>query len=230
MRFSLLLSSLLFIGCGAATRAARPSRTEAPRTSAPRAQEPPKGLYAADEALRDALSGNLEYLGTGRWPGTNRTQACAFRNGRVFVVNAYCTLTEMQAVRIDVYSPERGHVRIYAEARGPVSARTRSDYFTFTAESEPPPSPTAPVPKLSLAMSFQELRTYDEHRYNAYLPACYGGEELSRRRSGCLGPLASHAREWETRNHSFLEQANADWYRVVREVRALSTQYGREPD
>src|SRR5690242_11378212 len=27
----------------------------------------PKGLYSAQEALGDALSGDLEYIGTGRW-------------------------------------------------------------------------------------------------------------------------------------------------------------------
>src|SRR5262245_47152956 len=91
--------------------------------------EPPRapGLYSATEALRDVLSGELEYIGTGRWPGMERMRACAFHNQRVVVVNAYCALHEPHAFRVDVFSPQRGRVRIYAEANGAISARPRRD-------------------------------------------------------------------------------------------------------
>jgi hypothetical protein len=194
----------------------------APRTVA--------GLYAAEEALRDALSGRLEYVGTGTWPGISRMYACAFRNQRVLVVNVYCSIAETEAFRIDVYSPTRGRVRIYAEANGPVSPRARRDYFTFTAESEPPAGPAARLPPLSLTMSFDALRAYDERRYRAYLPACYGGQEFHKKRGGCLGTLAPRATEWAAQNRAFLERGNDDWYRVVRELRASAMRYGRQPE
>jgi hypothetical protein len=226
---SLLALSCLALACGAANRPEGPGRV----VSASRPVQPPvrpaDGLYAADEALRDALSGAREYVGTGSWPGIGRLQACVFRNQRVLVVNVYCSITETQAFRIDVYSPTRGRVRIYAESNGPVSTRGRRDYFTFTAESEPPPGPTARMIPLSLTMSFEQLRAYDEKRYSAYLPACYGGQELSRKRGGCLGTLAARSTEWATRNRAFLDQANDDWYRMVREMRSLATRYGTEP-
>jgi hypothetical protein len=190
----------------------------------------PDELYAADEALRDALSGRWEYVGTGPWPGNNRIQACAFRNERVVVVNAYCSITETQAFRIDVYSPRRGRARVYAESDGPVSTLTRPRYFTFTAESEPPPGPEVRLPALALTMSFEQLRAYEELRYSAFLPGCFGGQEQSRKRGGCLGPLAPRATAWTARNRAFLERANDDWYRVVREMRALAVRYGREPE
>jgi hypothetical protein len=230
-RLSIWLLSLLAVGCATAKQAERPAPTaSASRAVAVPAPRPADGLYAADEALRDALSGPWVYVGTGPWPGINRMSACAFRNERVLIVNVYCTITETQAFRIDVYSPQRGRVRIYAEANGPLSGHMRQQYFTFTAESEPPPGPTASVPQLSLNMSFQALSAYDEQRYNAFLPACYGGKELEKKRGGCLGKLAARANEWATRNGAFLERANDDWYRVVREMRALATRYGKEPD
>jgi hypothetical protein len=228
---SFLAVACLAVACGTAKHAERPNRPEStPRTvqaPAPRATD---GLYAADEALRDALSGPWQYLGTGQWPGINRMSACAFRNARVIVVNVYCTITDTQAFRIDVYSPKRGRVRIYAESNGHLSAHMRQQYFTFTAESEPPPGPAARLPQLALTMSFQELRAYDEKRYDAFLPACFGGQELAHKRAGCLGALAPREKEWSNRNRAFLERANDDWYRVVREMRALATRYGKEPE
>lgn len=190
---------------------------------------PPDDLYTADEGLRDVLSGELEYLGTGRWPGIERSRACAFRNGRVLIVNVYCTRTETPAFRVDVYSPTRGRVRIYAEANGPVSTRVRSDYFTFMVEGGLPPAPDAAIGHLALNMNYQELSRYEEQRYRAYLPGCFAGERFQQPVSGCLGALAARQGEWTARNQGFVQRANDDWYRVIRELRELATRYGRDP-
>lgn len=187
------------------------------------------GLYSAQEALHDVLSGPLEYIGTGKWPGVERSRACAFRNQRVVVVNAYCTLNEQQAFRIDVYSPERGRVRIYAETRGTVSARQRRDYFTFMVESGPPPSTAAHLPPLTLAMPYEALRQYEQKRYEAFLPGCFGGEQNDRPVGACLGTLEPRHDEWAAQNRTFLERASDDWYRVIREMRTLATRYGVNP-
>jgi hypothetical protein len=191
---------------------------------------PEPGLYSAPEALQDVLSGNLEYIGTGRWPGVERSRACAFRNRRVVVVNHYCTLSETPAVRIEVYSPERGRVRIYAETHGAVSIRQRGDYFTFMVESSPVPSLEQRMPPLTLAMSYEELRSYEQQRYAAYLPSCYGGEQNQRDVGGCLGALGPRASEWAAQNSTFLERANHDWYRVVLMLRLLAARYGASQD
>jgi len=229
-RVALLTLSLLAVACGTARP---PAETPRPRPAARAplpSPAPAAELYAAGEALRDVLSGPWEYLGTGMWPGINRMQACAFRNSRVIVVNVYCSLTEAPAFRLDVYSPTRGHVRIYAEADGPLSASTRREYFTFTTQSEAPPGPQVSMAPLGLTMSFDELREYDQRRYEAFLPACYGGLEHSKHQTGCLGALAGHATAWTERNRGFLEHANEDWYRVVRQMRVLAAQYGRDPN
>jgi hypothetical protein len=189
-----------------------------------------KGLYSAQEALRDVLSGELEYIGTGRWPGVERSRACAFRNQRVVIVNAYCTLDEVNAFRVDVYSPERGRVRIYAETSGNVSARQRRDYFTFMVESSPPPSSAAKLPRLTLGMPYEELRRYEQQRYDAFLPGCFGGEKHERPVGGCLGTLAPRHGEWAAQNRGFLDRASDDWYRVIRQMRALAARYGAHPE
>lgn len=184
------------------------------------------GLYSAEAALRDVLSGELEYIGTGSWPGVERLRACAFRNQRVVVVNTYCSLYEQPAFRMEVYSPERGRVRIYAETQGVVSERPRRDYFTFMVESSPP---AAQLPVLSLQMLYEDLRRYEQRRYDAFPPGCFAGEQNQRAVAGCLGALSSREGEWTEQNRAFLANANTDWYAVVKMLRALATRYGVNP-
>lgn len=191
---------------------------------------PERGLYAADEALDDVLSGELEYLGTGHWPSIERSRACAFRNRRVLVVNVYCTLIESHAFSIDIYSPERGKVRIYAEANSRFSSKRRAAYFTFRLESAPPPGPETRIPALTLAMSYDELLRYERQRYSAYLPGCHGGEENDHPIGACLGSLASYAGTFAARNRAFLERGSDEWYRVIRQMRALASRYGQNQD
>jgi hypothetical protein len=223
---TLLLVSANACGTAKPMEPARPAVIDARKPAPPAVH----GLYSAEEALRDVLSGELQYIGTGRWPGVERSRACAFRNERVVVVNAYCTLNEVQAFRIDVYSPQRGRVRIYAEANGPVSARQRADYFSFMMESGLPPGPEARMPPLTLAISYEELRQYEQRRYDAFLPGCFGGEQNQRNVGGCLGSLAPRKGEWAAQNRVFLERANADWYRVIRQMRSLASRYGVHPE
>ena len=205
-----------------------PVWTPTPPPPVPTVQEP-TGIYSLEEAVKDALSGPWTYVGTGAWPGNHRVKACAYRNERVLVVNVYCTIKEVKAFRVDVFSPRRGRVRIYAEGKAPISTVTRRDYFTFTGESEPAPGPRARLPPIALTMSFPELLDYDGRRYQAFLPSCYGGVEIGRRQGGCLRGLSRHASEWAEANRSFLREPPEDWYRVVRELRALAPQHGQEP-
>jgi hypothetical protein len=146
------------------------------------------------------------------------------------VVNVYCTSKEPKAFRIDVYSPTRGWVRIYAEAKVPVSTVRRRAYFTFTAEAQPPPGPEVGLPPLTLTMSFVKLRRYDQRRYERFLPVCYGGVEIHRPTGGCLGELGPRAAQWAKRNRGFLEHPPDDWYHIVRELRALAGKHSKNLD
>ncbi|HEX5659255.1 MAG TPA: hypothetical protein VFX59_18805 [Polyangiales bacterium] len=214
--------TLLLVACGVGRRAERPEAAPPDRVSVP-TPAPAQGLYGAEEALRDALATPLQHVGTGTWPGIRRMFACAFQNDRVLVVSVYCSPTDRQALRVVIYSPQRGRVSIYAEAKGGVSSRQRADYFTFMVESEP--SDRA----LSLPLAFEALRAYEEQRSAAYPAQCYGGQELSTPRGGCLGALAPQSAAFTRQNGRFLERASDDWYRLVRDLRVLAVHHGREP-
>ncbi len=111
----------------------------------------------------------------------------------------------------------------------PSASANRALYSSFVAETEPPPGSDSPVGDLALTMTFDELRGYEQERYDAYLPGCYAGEKHEQPVKGCLGSLASHAEAWVARNRDFLAHASGDWYRVVRMMRELATRYGKDP-
>jgi hypothetical protein len=231
MRRLTIALMLMAAACRMHPRSEWPPRSAATVTPETRTVQPSgeEGLYSAQGALRDVLSGELEYIGTGGWPGIERFRACAFRNQRVIVVNAYCSLYEQPAFRLEVYSPERGRVRIYAETKGTVSARLRRDYFTFMVEGSPPPIAAAQLPALNLGMPYEQIRSYEQRRYEAFLPSCFAGVQNERPVGGCLGALAARHGEWDAQNRAFLDQANNDWYVVVHRLRALAMRYGVEP-
>jgi hypothetical protein len=189
-----------------------------------------EGPYPLEDAVADALSGELQHLGTGPWHGNHRVNACAYRNERVIVVNVYCTLKEPRAFRVEVYSPDRGRARIYAEAKVPVSTVSRRDYFTFNAESEPPPARGARLAPVSLGMSFADLRAYEERRYSLFPPTCHGGYEHGRRQGGCLGSLGPQAGVWAARNQAFLDQPPESYYRLMRELRAQAARHATQQE
>jgi hypothetical protein len=223
---------LLLLGCAKVPPPEPPAPEPPAPVSPPPVAERPRErgpVYELDEAVDDALSGPLTHVGTGPWTGNQRVKACAYRNERVLVVDVYCTIKEVKAFRVDVFSPARGRVRIYAEGRAPVSTLTRRDYFTFTAESEPPARRRSALPPVTLDMSFDQLLAYDGRRYRAFLPSCYGGVENGRRQGGCLPGLAGHASTWAQANRAFLREPPREWYRLLTELRALARQHGQDP-
>ncbi len=183
------------------------------------APAPPGDLYALDEAVADALAGPWEHVGTGEWFGIYSIHACVYRNQRVFIVNIYCTAREQTAFGLVVLSPTRGRAKIYAEAKAPISALRRRDYFTFKGEAAPALADDR-LPPLDLGFTYRELRAWDELRYKRYVPACYDGVELGRPQGGCLGELEPRARAWAERNRPFLDEPPADWYRLIGLLRA----------
>jgi hypothetical protein len=183
--------------------------------------------YPLDEAVADALASPLTHVATGPWFGIYRVDACMYRNDRVLVVDVYCTTKEMSSFRVDVFSPTRGRVTIYAEATKPISTLTRADYFTFKAEVEPATN----IPRITLDMPLTRLRAADEARYKKTGPACWGGIEIvyraARPTGQCRGELEPKGAAWSDRNLPFLTHANGDWYRLVRELRAQAVTNGK---
>jgi hypothetical protein len=165
----------------------------------------------------------LTHVGTGPWYGIDKISACAYRNDRVLVVNVYCTTKEGNAFRVDIHSPTRGRVEIYAEAASPISTLARTRYQMFTADSQ---QADPELPALA-GVTFTALHAYDEKRARAKSsPTCFGGDEGGAVQGDCTTGVEAHAEAWIARNGPFLTKPNPEWYRLVKELRARARRDG----
>lgn len=221
----------------AAETAAPATAEPAPRSETPVAKTPAEtkpapvvlpAPYLPEEAIADVLASPLTYVGSGPWFGMFRLDSCLYRNDRVLVVNVYCTKKEQNAARIDVFSPTRGRVMIYAEAKKPISGIKRAQYLTFKTESEP----VVNVPGLALDMSMAKLRELDEQRYKLNGSSCTAGFDglygETKPTGDCTGGLESHAAAWKQHSLAFLTEPGGDWHKIVKDMRARALKDGRD--
>lgn len=169
-------------------------------------------LYSLDEAVADALASPLVFIGKGGWPGLFKVLSCAYRNDRVIVVDTYCTERERKSFEVRIFSPTRGLVSIYAEAKVPISTLARQDYLTFSSTTFPP----AALP-LPLSLSYEELVGYAEAHGRLRLRICSGGMQGARP-LGCEKQLAAYEPDFVARNAPFLKEPPDRWYQLVRHL------------
>jgi hypothetical protein len=182
-------------------------------------------LYPLEEALADALSSPLEYVGTGMWPGQFRIPSCIYRNKKVIVVNAYCTIKEIGATGITVLHPEKGRVGFYAEAQGPISTIGREDYENWGFSS------ADPVPGLRLNMKLDEVVKYEERRVKFSKSFCSAGLGVSvdKKNGSCRLKTPAVEQWWEGYYNPLLKQPPAGWYELMKVLRKRAPKDGR-PD
>jgi hypothetical protein len=175
------------------------------------AAPPAQPLYAVTDALADAKASPLERLGIGAWPGNFSIKACVYKNDRVFVVDVYCTYKEQTAFSVVVISPDKGKVRIYAEAENPISKLQRSDYFTFYAEAYPPLS-ELPPPALADA-TFAKVADWEQKSYDSRLKLPGFG--------ACSTGMASCDQDpaWDDAATELIAEPNEDWTWIIDQLR-----------
>ncbi|HEX8700513.1 MAG TPA: hypothetical protein VF815_16810 [Myxococcaceae bacterium] len=182
-------------------------------------------LYPLEEALADALSSPLEYVGTGIWPGQFRVPSCVYRNKQVIVVNSYCTIKELSATGIKVFHPEKGLVGFYAEAQDPISTIGREDYENWSFSS------SEPVPGLHLNMKFDEVVKYEERRVKFAKSLCSAGIGVSvgKKNGSCYLKTQAIEQWWEGQYKPLLKQPPAGWHEIIKVLRKRAPKEG-QPD
>jgi hypothetical protein len=172
----------------------------------------PSALYLPEEALVDALSGPLEVVGVGGWPGSFRRLSCVYRNGRVFVVDERCSdPREPSSLVVHVLSPSRGRATVFGEAPGPIGSARRGDYKAFGAASAPPRDPPLP---LDLSMGYEDVIAYETEPRGRVRGFCSAGTQ--RPEGSCQKGLPMTAAEYAARVGPFVSDPPAGWYELVR--------------
>ncbi|HEX4627308.1 MAG TPA: hypothetical protein VH137_00840 [Gemmatimonadales bacterium] len=169
-------------------------------------------VYAADDAVRDALSSPLALVWIGGWTGYFRHLSCIYRNGQVIVVDMRCNKRETYQFEVIVASPARGRVEIVADAQNKSAALStvqRGGYGAFNVEGA---GPWAGPPQLYLGMSYDDIAGYHAQR-SRFQGGC--GLEMRMPQAAC-GRGAAYTREaFAAANARFLEAPPDDWYGLV---------------
>ncbi len=176
--------------------------------------------YAPGAAVADALSGRLEVVGVGAWPGLFRRLSCVYRNGRVFVVDERCSdPREPTSLVVHVVSPTRGRATIFADAGAPIGRARRPDYKSFGAGSAAPRPPPA---TLDVAASYEEVVAYEADAPGAVRATCSAGTQ--RPQGNCSKGAPVSAGEYAASVEPFLRDPPAGWYELVRGLVRLRAQ------
>ncbi len=226
----------LFAACGPVARApapADPARVDPGPTGEPvhaaaadaglppPVAAPDVTLYTLREAIADVMASPLAFIGTGEWTGVTPYPPCAYRNDRVIVLDNYCTTRkEISTFGIDVYSPTRGWVEIYATAKDkrPVSKTPRSQYGSFIVTSGPVPAPGKVEMELTFDMTYQEVERYEGVRAGAGIPSCWQGVHAEPA-SGCNQEMpAGVGRAFRAEHEAFMKDPPELWYEFARHI------------
>lgn len=184
-----------------------------------------KPLYPPDEALKDALSSPLEYVGAAVWPDRYKIPSCVYRNDKVLVVNSYCIRKEQHSISIAVLHPERGSAGFYAEGRNDdrITQLTRDDYtqWKFGASD--------PFPGLTLTMSMDELLKYEGRRGKFAKGGCVAGMVLGNDRNASCGLKSPEVEQWwEGYYRPILKQPPPEWFTLVKELQGRVKKDGKK--
>lgn len=177
-------------------------------------------LYTVAEAFDDIAADPLVFLGAGAWFGNSSIPACAYRNARVIVVYHYCTGKEQPALGIEVVSPTRGRLLIYAEATGAVSTLPRAKYFAFRVEVQP----VIPDVPIALTVTYPELDAWQERRYNADAGGCWNGDG-----DDCSAELKPRFAAWLPATQEFLATPPEAFFKLAKDLHARAVRDSRRP-
>ena len=175
--------------------------------------------YTPNEAIADALSSPLHFVGKGKLYGYDTISSCLYRNDKVLVLHGYCISPEAPAADIQIYSPARGqvvamHAESYNDAT-PISLANPKSYppeywYIFLG--------TLQEGELSLTSSFSDFANFYEARYSKYPPNCITGLNGTK----CDAPLKEFAQRWLPAAVSFRKNPSTAWKNMLNTVKALT--------
>jgi hypothetical protein len=183
--------------------------TAIPAEAVPALAAPAK-LYPLGEAIADATSGPLEFIGMGPWPGTFRRFSCAYRNERVIVVEHHCMPNTRTDIRVQILSPKGGSVAVTAQAKkGVITGQERAAYRDMFGGS------SGGGHAINLKMSYEKIVATTQDKSTRDTGVC-----TYRLDSGakCYQTFEDKLSEFTADADAFFKEPGAGWYKLVEEV------------
>lgn len=168
----------------------------------------PPTIYAADEAVRDALSSPLVLVGIGGWPGYFRKLSCIYRNDRVIVTDVRCTRGASPRFEIVIYAPSRGRITMGFEAN--TTSSPRADYKAFGVIANAPW--TGPL-SLAAAKTYDDITAYDLAQGKTFPPTCT--VDLTHPAGICSKNAPFPPSAFAAANTPFLQSPSEGWFTLV---------------
>lgn len=179
-------------------------------------------LMEPREAMEMVLSSPLKYIGS-FVPKNSESgiPSCLYRNAKVTVMYAYCRKKEAPAVGMIIYSntPERGHIRIYAEGDGrPVSQLNRDEYARYMWKFMARANSSGYRTDFSAA---EYGDYYDKKESYNYSLGCHVWEQVGEKnlRAGCAAPFDLQVESWLPGALDFWYEPSQSWYEVQKLLR-----------
>ncbi|MES2857128.1 MAG: hypothetical protein V4692_14765 [Bdellovibrionota bacterium] len=179
-------------------------------------------FYTPQEALDDALSSKLEFVGT-YIPAYSETRLPSgiFKNDKVLISTDYCISGKVQAasIRLHPVDTDRGNLRIYAEVdRGTdISDGKRSDYYDISWSL----GARQNNPGFTFDTTPANYKKYVEKEIRV-MAGCVTGMST---KIGCQPGSEHQAEAWGASSYPFWKNPGEKWYELLRELRAQCELY-----
>jgi len=179
-------------------------------------------LYTPQEAVHDALSGELEFVGiyVPRYSESGLPSAL-LKNDRAVLSVDYCTKNTASAASIRIHSIDRarGNVKFYAEVKPgrDISRSQRADYYDQTWSIGARPNASG----FSINGTAAAYNTYVEKEAQI-LNGCVTGYSS---RVFCKDGFSDQSDEWGRQSYAFWKKPSSDWYRLLTALRAFCSSH-----
>lgn len=177
-------------------------------------------LYTPQEALQDAMSDNLVFVG--KWIPTysesGKVPVCVFRGDKVVVFINYCLKDKIPAFgsRIHSLDPDKGFVSFYAEVEDglDITKEKRNAYYEVLWRI----SARRNGPTFAFDGDTRKMRNFDEGLAKNALPDCIVSYSNP---LWCNNGQESHLDTWGTPATAFRKSPGQEWYNHIKKMVSL---------
>lgn len=181
-------------------------------------------LYTPQEALRDALSEPLTFVGyyMPKYSESQKYPNCLFKNSKVLLMSHYCVEGNVPAGSVMIHANDvtRGYVRIYteiADTKRDISTATRSDYVEFLLST----SARITEQAFDVDWSAKDYEKWEARENKKYSKYCVTGHSFKDQpHSTVCTDLTNELHVWGPHGFDFWTNSDPNWPKLLKKIKA----------